>query len=56
MQGGEGSGGGRVVVLFDKSQKSSVTVSLHIYNIGFYFKLKIYHTCIHAYLHTCILT
>ena len=40
MQGGEESGRGRVVVLFDKSQKSSVTVSLHIYNIiGFYFKI-----------------
>ena len=39
MQGGEESGRGRVVVLFDKSQKSSGTVSLHIYNIGFYFKI-----------------
>jgi len=27
------------VVIFDSSQKSSVIVSLHIYNIVFYFKL-----------------
>ena len=34
-RGGERRGG----VLFGKNQTASVTVSLHIYNIVFYFKL-----------------